>query len=613
MLRNIACYILCADAGVHFLRLDWSMKARLWLLLLLALFLMPFSVRTQSRLPNAPAGSGRKLSDAGEAWVSSTLAKMTLDEKLGQLLTVVYYGGFISEQSREFRELVREVEQNHVGGLMVGTRTGPVGIERSSAYPTAALANLLQSRAKIPLLVAADFERGTAMRLVEGTSFPHAMALAATGRTEDAYTMGRITALEGRAIGVPWIFAPVADVNSEPDNPIINIRSFGEDPQRVAALVAAYIRGVEENGGLATAKHFPGHGDTDMDSHLDLPTIETDAAHLERVELPPFRAAIAAGVSTMMTGHIAVPALEPDASVPATMSRKISTDLLRQQMGFAGLVVTDSLDMGGVTVRYPPAEIAVRAVLAGADVLLTPPAPDAALAGLREAAATGRIPLARIDEAVTHVLRAKARLGLYENRQVSLEALPSLLGSTEFAREAQDIADRGVTLLRDTPHALPLDPARPTRALLVAIAGDPDVNAGQELERELRSRVDSLKTLRFDTRFVDVASLKLPPAESYDVMIVAIFVRVADRKGSIGLPDDQADAVHRLLVENNAQKTAGVAEKRIIVASFGSPYVIERFPEAATWIAAFSGVDVAAARGRASRVWAGGDTRATTR
>ena len=310
------------------------------------------------------------------------------------------FGGFASSDDPEFQRLAHEIEDNHAGGLMIATRAGAYGIERSQVYPTAALVNRLQSLAKVPLLVAADFERGTAMRLAEGTSFPHAMAVAATGRPEDARTVGRITAIEARAAGVPWIFAPVADVNSNPDNPIINVRSFGEDPERVAAFLEAYIRGAEENGALATAKHFPGHGDTDIDSHLDLPTVDNDRAHFDRVELPPFRAAISAGVGAIMTGHIAAPALESDATVPATLSAQITTGLLREELNFGGLIVTDSLDMAGVAARYPPAEVAVRAILAGADVLLTPPSPDAALAGLREAAASGRLPVSRIDAAV---------------------------------------------------------------------------------------------------------------------------------------------------------------------------------------------------------------------
>ena len=520
----------------------------------------------------------------------ATLERMSLDEKVGQLVMLACYGGFCPVESAEFQKLARHVEENHVGGLIIATRRGELGIERSQTYPTAALVNNLQGRARVPLLVGADFERGTAMRLEEGTSFPQAMAVAATGNPEDAYTMGKITALEGRAAGVPLIFAPVADVNSNPANPVINIRSFGEDPERVAAFAAAFVRGVQENGGLATAKHFPGHGDTDVDSHLALPTVKGDLARLESVELLPFRAAIRAGASAVMTGHLAVPALEPDARLPATLSEKITTGTLRREMGFEGLVVTDDLDMGGLSSEYSPAEIAVRAILAGSDVLLAPPEPDAALAGLREAATSGRLPLARIDEAVTRILRAKARLGLYESSSVNLDALAAIVGRPEFTRAAQDIADRGVTLLRDTARALPLDSTRPTRALLVAVAGDPDRLPAEALEREIRARVDSLQTLRYDTRYSNIDQLKLPAAESYDVMILAISVRTADRKGIPSLTPDQSAPVHRLLA----------TDKPVVVTCFGSPYLVAQFPDAKTWLAVFSSTEVAQrAAGRA--------------
>jgi len=530
-------------------------------------------------------------SSAAEPWVKSTLGRMSLDEKIGQLVMIPYFGGFTSEESPEFQQLARAVEQYHIGALIVHTRTGPLGIELSRAYPTAALANLLQSRAKIPLLVAADFERGTAYRLEDGTAFPHAMAVAATGRLEDAYAMGRITALEGRSVGVQWVFAPVADVSSDPANPVINVRSFGEDPRRVAACVAAYVRGVEENGALATAKHFPGHGETHVDSHLDLPTIASDRAHLENVELPPFRGAIDAGVSTMMTGHLAVPALESEAGLPTTFSRNITTDLLRRRMHFEGLIATDDLSMGGVSLRTPTGEAAVLSILSGSDVLLVFKDLEAALAALREAAKSGRLLMSRIDDAVARILRAKARVGLHRGgKLVSLDALPNGFGLPEFRRVAEDIADRGITLLRDASRQLPLDATRPRRALLVNVAGDPDRIPGMALENELRWRVDSLQVLRADTRFAGVDGLRLPPPESYDLLIVALFVRVTNSKGFTGLPADQAAFVHRLLA----------TDKPLIVASFGSPYLIAEFPEARAWLAAFSSADVAQrAAGRA--------------
>src|SRR5579862_1155541 len=374
----------------------------------LAAFLMPRSPRKVTRPRKARIKSKAKLPRDAEAWVRRTLGGMTLEEKLGQMVMVPFFGQFMPAESSEFRALASAVERQHIGGLIAHTRRGPLGIERSRAYPTAALANLLQERAKVPLLIAGDFERGTAMRLEEGTSFPHAMAVAATGRTEDAYTVGRVTALEGRAAGVPWIFAPVADVNSNPDNPIINVRSFGEDPKRVGELVAAYVRGVEENGGLATAKHFPGHGDTDVDSHVALPVVASDRAHMKRVELAPFRAAIAAGVGSVMTGHLAVPAMEPDAHLPATLSKELISGVLRKRMRFEGLVVTDDLSMGGVAGEYTTGDTAVRAILAGSDVLLVFTDLDAALGALREAANSGRISTERIEESVARILRAKA-------------------------------------------------------------------------------------------------------------------------------------------------------------------------------------------------------------
>src|ERR1700676_247537 len=285
--------------------------------------LMPSSRRPPARRSAVRKSPRQRPSGAAESWIKRTLAKMSLEEKLGQLVMLPFHGEFTSFDSREYKELLRAIERNHVGGFMLGTRVGPFGIERGKPYETAALINLLQKASRVPLLFAADFERGTAMRLEDGTSFPHAMAVAATGRPEDAYTVGRITAAEARAVGVHWIFAPVADVNSNPDNPIINVRSFGEDPQRVSAFVEAYIRGVEENGALSTAKHFPGHGDTQIDSPLDLPALASDRPHLDSVELPPFRAAFTAGASTVMTGHLAVPALESESGRPATLSPRI--------------------------------------------------------------------------------------------------------------------------------------------------------------------------------------------------------------------------------------------------------------------------------------------------
>jgi beta-N-acetylhexosaminidase len=586
-------YRLLAAAG-GFYPMEGRRVRFLLLIPVSIVFLMAYNARSQSRSTSAkknvvkegavPAKSGaKKLSPAANAWVENTLRKMSVDEKIGQLLFTTYHGSLTATDAAAYRQIMHDVTDLHVGGFINITQGSPLGIVKSQAYPTAVLNNQLQAKSKLPLLVGADFERGTAMRLDEGTSFPTAMALAAGGNPKDAYTMGKITALEARAVGVHWIYAPDADVNNNPGNPIINTRSFGEDPERVAQFVSEFVRGVRENGGLATAKHFPGHGDTAADSHIDLPVIRADRARLDQLELVPFRAAIAMQVDSIMTGHLNVPALEPDPNTPATLSHSILTDLLRNQLGYQGLIVTDAMDMGGITVRYAPGEAAVRAVVAGADALLMPPVPDAAFEALQAAVKSGRISKERLDASVRRILQAKARLGLKASRLVDVNAINQKFGIAAWQKEAQEISDRGVTLLRDTHQRLPLDGIKPSRALLLAFYADPEPYPGEDLERELRSRFDSVTTLRADTRFVNASTLKLPPPDSYDLAILALFVRVSDRKGNVDVPAEQAGLAEQIY------KTG----KPVITVGFGSPYLIERFPQAETWLAAFGISDVA--------------------
>src|SRR6267142_565074 len=458
------------------------------------LFFMAYNARSQSRstattkaVPSESAsrakGGANKLSAGGKAWVETTLRKMTMDERIGQLLFTTYHGSLTAVDTPAYQQIMHDVIDLHVGGFINITHGSPLGFLKSQAYPTAVLNNQLQAKSKLPLLIGADFERGTAMRLDEGTSFPTAMAVAAADNPKDAYSMGKVTALEARAAGIQWIYAPDADVNSNPGNPIINTRSFGENPEKVAEFVSAFVRGVQENGGLATAKHFPGHGDTTADSHIDLPVIRADKERLEKLELVPFRAAIAAGVGSIMTGHLNVPALEPDPNTPATLSSRVLTDLLRGQLGFQGLVVTDAMDMGGITVRYAPGDAAVRAFLAGADALLMPPVPDAAYEALLAAAQSGQISQQRLDASVRRILEAKARLGLQKNRLVDVAALNNNFATVAWQAESQEISDRGITLLRDTPQRLPLDGTKPARALLVCLYADPEQYPGEDLAR----------------------------------------------------------------------------------------------------------------------------------
>lgn len=539
--------------------------------------LMSLSARAQKKSSTKSRRTGRR-----SAWVETTLVHMTLREKIGQMLMIYYFGRFTSTESPDYQEMLHEIEDNHIGGVIIGTTRGPLGINRSEVYPTTVILNEFQRRSKVPLLVGADFEAGTGQRLDEGTTFPAAMAVAAAGNPRLAYEEGKIIAREARAAGVQWIFAPVVDVNNNPLNPIINTRSFGEDPASVSEYAENFIRGTQDNGAMATAKHFPGHGNVNADSHLTLPTVPGDRSELERVELVPFRAAIAAGVDSIMIAHLAVPAFEPNPEVPATLSHNIMTGLLRDELGYKGIIITDAMDMGGVTNLYPPGDAAIRSVEAGADVELMPPVPDAAMDALERAVKTGQISEKRIDESVRRILEAKERLGLAKDRFVDIPRVNQKFALPEYEEASQQIADRGVTLLRNANNIVPLDATKPMRVLLVSLSGDPDPYPGETLEPAIRWRVDSLTALRADTQFFPVSGLKLPPPNTYDVAIAALFVRVADRKGNVAFPDDERDFVEQMIATG----------KPTVIVGFGSPYLIGRFPNAKTWISEFSTNDV---------------------
>ncbi len=349
-----------------------------------------------------------------DKWAEKTLRKMTLEEKIGQVFMVWCRASFLNVESPEYLQLLDAMRKYHVGSFAMTVHVDGPFLRRSEPYEAAELLNRLQRESKLPLLFAADFERGVAMRLMGTTDFPHAMAFGADGRTEDAEAFGRITALEARAIGVHWNFFPDADVNSNPANPIINTRSFGEDPEQVGNLVTAYIKGAHEAGMLTTVKHFPGHGDTATDSHLGVASVNGDRAHLESIELPPFRQAIAAGVDSVMVAHVTVPALDADPNHVATISPAVVSDLLEKQLGFKGLVVTDALDMAGLTHLFANdiGRAAVEAFKAGNDLLLIPADLGASYRALTKAVLSHEIPLARLDRSVVKILKIKASLGL---------------------------------------------------------------------------------------------------------------------------------------------------------------------------------------------------------
>ncbi|MGH7150674.1 MAG: glycoside hydrolase family 3 protein, partial [Planctomycetota bacterium] len=402
--------------------------------------------------------------EEGDRWARETIASLSLRERVGQMFMGFGYARFANRDSPEFLRLRRLVADLGFGGMCLSLGT-----------PTecAALANELQSLARVPLLLAADYEAGAGFRIEGATRFPSNLAFGSAGSEELAREAGRITALEGRAMGIHWAFAPVLDVQRDPDNPIVNVRSYGEDPALVARLGGAFIRGCQEGGLLCTAKHFPGHGPTNVDSHLALPAIPDPIEELEAIDLLPFREAVKAGVKAFMPGHLDVPAITGEPGLSSSLSPRAIADLLRSRMGFDGLVVSDALDMGGVTERFSPGEAAVRAVRAGNDVLLMSPDPAAAIDAVVRAVESGEIPAERIDRSVERILRAKAAAGLHRDRKVDLGEVRTVVGRQEHRVLAARVAEASVAALRNEGGALPLDPARAPGLLVSIHDGEP--------------------------------------------------------------------------------------------------------------------------------------------
>jgi len=502
----------------------------------------------------------------------AVLAKLSTRQKVGQLVVPWLGRNYMALDDSAFQIATRWVDSLEVGGIIISV---------GSPYDIAAKLNTLQRRSKLPLLVSADLEWGAAMRVVGATAFPHIMAAGATGDERDAYTIGRIAALEGRAVGIHVNFAPDADVNNNPLNPIINIRSFGEDPHAVARLVRAYVRGLQDNGMLATLKHFPGHGDTDADSHIGLPSIRVDYARLDSVELVPFRAGIDAGAQVVMSAHIAFPAFTGDA--PATLSAAVLTGLLRDSLKFRGLVVTDALQMGAIVAKYGAGEAAVRAFEAGSDLLLMPADPDSAIGSMLIALQTGRITTARLDASVRRVLEIKRGLGLFERRTVPLDSIARIVGAKAFQDAADDVAQRSLTLVRDTAGTVVrLRDAR-SRMALIAYGDELNSYVGQRILELLRAGGDTVSFFRLwpmsGSSSYDSARVVIGRAPT---VIFAMNVRPIAAKGSIALPDSLA----RLITITDAVKPT-------VLVSLGSPYLLNQTPSVKSYLIAWSGVRAA--------------------
>lgn len=567
---------------------------------LLAALLLAFVVAPMLSVAGARSAEQAPLDEEASRWVERTLASLSLDQKVGQLIAPGFDSTYLPVDSDRFDALVRAIHESHAGAVVAfGGREPSPQVLLNPAYGSVVLGqplslavtlNHLQAIVPVPLLATSDFEYGAGMRIAGATRFPRAMALGAAGDETLAFEAGRLTAIEGRAMGVHVNFAPVADVNNNARNPVINTRAFGEDPARVGGLVAAYVRGLQQGGMLATLKHFPGHGDTDVDSHLGLPIIRHPRERLDAVELPPFRAGLAAGAAAVMVAHIELPALDAE-NGPATFSRAVITDVLRRDLAFPGLVVTDSMRMDAITRMMPPGDAAVAAVRAGADLVLDTPDPVAVFSALRAAVAAGQIERARLDASVRRVLEAKARAGLHRTRAVDVASVTEKVGGRAHQAVARQISERALTLVKDEGNRLPLRLPASASVLYVSAL---DYPSGWRIAAPSRTIIPELRK-RWRVEAVEISDRSTPNeldlvrtmAARYDAVVAGVFVRVSSGSGR----QDLAPGVVRLL--QDLGRDAVRRQQPMAAVFFGSPYAAASVPDVPAQILTYDLSDVA--------------------
>lgn len=526
------------------------------------------------------------------AFAEKTVKKMTVEEKVGQLVHVGINARFANQESWFFKDLRRHVTENKIGGII---------FFGAPIYETTHIANRMQEAAKYPLLMSLDAETGIGMRFEDATNFPWAMAVTATGNPEFARRMGVVTGREARAIGIQHVYAPVLDVNNNAANPVINVRSFGEDPEDVARFGVAFAEGIQSQKVIATAKHFPGHGDTNVDSHRGLPIIDLPRSRFDSLELVPFKRAVDAGIGSIMVAHIALPQIDGEeirplkdyrggdaeagaeivsekAYIPATLSAKVQTDILRKEMGFKGLIVSDAMSMSGLTLYFTQEEAGVRAFLAGTDILEKPEDLDAMLRGLRAAVASGRIPMARLDESVTRQIAWKHELGLFKDRFTPIDQIDRIVSSPDVTLLTDEIANAAITLVRQGEGDLPID-----RSKKIAVLGISNGFDGGAVMNPLASTLRS-NGLRFTQAYLQENSLQAQvdaarkAVNEADTVIVGLYGRVrSGARNSVGIPENGAAILREALAAN----------KRVIGISFGNPYILMSFPEMKTNLVAY--------------------------
>jgi beta-N-acetylhexosaminidase len=525
------------------------------------------------------------LDKASRQWVDATLKKMSIEQIVGQMIFAPFDSTYLSSDTDDYDKLVQLVHETGIGGVIAsgGAERVPQvmlnntygNVVLGQPLELASILNRLQSISILPLLTSSDFEWGVQMRIAGATKFPRAMAFGATGDPQLAYDAGKVIGTESRALGVHVDFAPVADVNNNPRNPVINIRSFGEDPARAGEMVSGFARGLQDAGMLAVLKHFPGHGDTDVDSHLGLPIVAHARERLDAVELAPFKAGIAAGAAGVMVGHIELPAIDPEKQ-PATFSPKIIGTLLRP--GFDGLIYSDSMKMAAITKMASAGEAAVRAVKAGIDVILDSPDSAAAAAGIVAAVKAGEIPRAQVEQSARRILEAKARLGLHRARTVNLDAVPLSVGGRKHDAVARSVSERSITLVKDARNSVPLPTPKTGSVLYLSVL---DYPSGWRIAAPSRAVIPELKARWANTESVEISDRTTPSeldlvramADNYDAIVAGVFVRASSGSGRL----DLAPPVARLL-----QDLSRVTERRsqpFVAMFFGNPYTPMFVPE----------------------------------
>jgi beta-N-acetylhexosaminidase len=544
--------------------------------------ILPFACGLAAACASATGGNQGPTRTAKSSWSDSVLASLTLRQKAAQLVWPFSLGDYVPDDSRAWRQVASWIRDDGIGGFIVSV---------GSPLEIAAKLNRMQSLSNVPLIFSADYETGAGMRVRGGyflpnaidlggaTVFPPEMAMGATGDPSLAYAQGRATAIEGRAIGVQIDFTPVLDVNNNPGNPVINTRSYGEDPVQVARFGEAMVRGIQDNGMIATGKHFPGHGDTETNSHLALPVVNVSRERLESVELVPFKAAVASGVGAIMSFHGVMPAFD-SSGVPATLSHNVMTGILRGELGFNGMIISDAMDMKGGLIQYGLTEAVKRAIAAGLDVILQPSdvgqAIDAIVGGVSE----GRYSEARLNESALRVLRAKERMGLAVKRMVDVEKIPAVVGDSAKLALARTIAEKSMTLVRDSLKQIPLSRAPTLRVLSITVGSKTDLGAGLTFNAELRTRYPDLRSEFIATEDAGVNYGRMRAAsDSADVVVVSSYVGQIWNATSLGVSGAFTSLINDLIDKGHGP----------IVVTFGNPYLLQQLPRVGTYFVAWGG------------------------